>query len=153
MLTFIETENAKSLHTNKKESVANQIHQIQYTSTKIKKKTRGNHSTGDGTKSETWDRVLNDLKRDSDGRGQPPLFEGVSIKTCQKKWDAKSAEQKELVANVLNATRTVPVNDERERAIDEIYTAQVEAQRNGTSFREANQQKRKTRPTTQHSFT
>lgn len=98
-----------------------------------------------GTKSETWDRVLEYLKlsdRDNAERGQPLMFDGVTVKTCQKKWDAISAEQKDLVANVLNATGTVPINDERERAIDAIYTSQIEAQKNKTSSREANQQKR-----------
>jgi uncharacterized membrane-anchored protein YhcB (DUF1043 family) len=98
-----------------------------------------------GAKATTWSRIVENLKnydKDLVERKGSPMFEGVTEKSCQLKWNKLFAAQKVRVATIINATGVVVNETERERLIDQLYTDQVNSQNNKAEAKKANDQKR-----------
>lgn len=98
-----------------------------------------------GLKAGTWDKIVENLilyDRDAIDRGESPMFEGVTVKTCKLRWDALFQKYKERVNKILNSTGVVVNETERERLIEQLYTNQVDAQSSKASVKAANDKKR-----------
>ncbi|KAF9405876.1 hypothetical protein BGZ76_006464 [Entomortierella beljakovae] len=97
-----------------------------------------------GTKAGTWEKIVENLTLyDIDGaeRGEPPMFEGVTSKTCKLRWEAQFLKYKDRVNKILNSTGVVVNETEHDRLLEQLYTNQVDAQTNKAATKAANDKK------------